>query len=672
MPVFMMCVPFAEPAGPARLLVAEPGKPGAASSFLIVGDMLRGIRNASSNWLGKTIMTVVMAVLIISFAVWGIADIFKGFGQSTLASIGRTEISIEQFRQIYNERLQQFGRQLGRALTPEQARALGIDRQILQQTIAEAVLDEAARARGLGLSDAALRDVIVNDPAFRGLTGAFDASRFQQIIRQAGYTEQRFMAEQRKQTLRREIAATISAGLTPPASQIESLLRYQNEERAVDFIKLGPAQAGTIEAPAPEILTRYFEDNKARFRAPEFRKLAILALTPESVAKTISISDDDAKRVFDERKDKFATPEKRQLLQLVFPDEAAATAARAKIEGGASFEALATEIGKKREDIDLGTLAKSDMIDKTVGDAAFALKAGDVSQPVKGRFGTVLIKAEKIEPGVAPGFDALKDAIKADLASERARGRLQELHNKVEDERAGGAGVGEAAKKLGIEPINVDAIDRSGRDPDGNLVATLQQTANVLAQAFTSDVGVENDPVQLGGGYIWFDVLGVTKSRDRTFDEAKSRVEERWRADQVEAKLRAKGGEIVKALGEGKNLADIAASLGVKVERADKLKRREASDALPQSIVGQVFTTAKDKAGDGGGKDANEWIVYRVTQITLPDAAPGSDSVKRATEALQSTLSDDLLAQYVLNLEAQIGTKINQTAFNQITGATAK
>lgn len=617
-------------------------------------------------------MTVVMAVLIISFAVWGIADIFKGFGQSTLASVGRTEISIEQFRQIYNERLQQFGRQLGRALSPEQARALGIDRQILQQTIAEAVLDEAARARGLGLSDAALRDVILNDPAFRGLTGSFDASRFQQIIRQAGYTEQRFMNEQRKQTLRREIAATISAGLNPPASQVEALLRYQNEERAVDFIRLGPAQAGTIDAPAPDVLTRYFDDNKARFRAPEFRKLAIVALTPDSVAKTINISDDDAKRAFDERKDKFTTPEKRRLLQLVFADEAAAAAARDKIANGATFEALATELGKKNEDIDLGTLAKSDLIDKAVADAAFALNAGDVSQPVKGRFGTVLIKADKIEPGLTPSFDSLKDAIKLDLASERARGRIQELHNKMEDERAGGAGVGEAARKIGVAPIDVEAIDRSGRDANGEPVTTLPQAASIIAQAFASDVGVENDPVQVGGGYIWYEVLGVTKSRDRAFDEAKSRVEERWRADQVEARLRAKGGDIVKALGDGKTLADIAAPLGIKVERTDKLKRREPSDALPQGIIGQVFTTPKDKAGDGGGKDANEWIVYRVAQITLPDSAPGSDGVKRAAEALQSTLSDDLLAQYVLNLEAQIGSRINETAYNQITGATAK
>ena len=67
------------------------------------------MRKASSNWLGKTIMAVVMGVLIISFGVWGIADIFRGFGQSTLAKIGHTEISTEQFRQLYTEKLQQIG-----------------------------------------------------------------------------------------------------------------------------------------------------------------------------------------------------------------------------------------------------------------------------------------------------------------------------------------------------------------------------------------------------------------------------------------------------------------------------------------------------------------------------------------------------------------------------------
>src|SRR6202171_2846642 len=157
--------------------------------------MLRGMRKASSNWLGKTIMAVVMGVLIISFGVWGIADIFRGFGQSTLAKVGHIEISTEQFRQLYTEKLQQIGRQFGRPLTMEQARAFGLDRQVLQQTIAEAALDEEARRLGLGQSNDETMRMIFNDPNFRGVNGAFDPARFQTVIRQFGFSEQRFIAE---------------------------------------------------------------------------------------------------------------------------------------------------------------------------------------------------------------------------------------------------------------------------------------------------------------------------------------------------------------------------------------------------------------------------------------------------------------------------------------------
>src|ERR1700761_581426 len=124
--------------------------------------MLRGMRKASSNWLGKIVMATVMGVLIVSFGIWGIADIFRGFGQSTLANGGRTEISSEQFRQIYTDRLQQIGRQFGRPLTSEQARAFGFARQVLQQPIAETTLDEEARRLRLGQSDQETREIILN------------------------------------------------------------------------------------------------------------------------------------------------------------------------------------------------------------------------------------------------------------------------------------------------------------------------------------------------------------------------------------------------------------------------------------------------------------------------------------------------------------------------------
>src|SRR6202030_1710426 len=191
--------------------------------------MLRGMRKASSNWLGKTIMAVVMGVLIVSFGIWGIADIFRGFGQSTVATIGHTEISTNEFRQLYTEKLQQIGRQFGRPLTTDQARAFGIDRQVLQQTIAEAALDEEARRMGLGQSDAETMRMIFSDPNFKGVGGSCDRPRFKATIRQFGFSEQRYVADQRRVSLRRQIAGTITAGLEPPKVMIDALSHYQNE-----------------------------------------------------------------------------------------------------------------------------------------------------------------------------------------------------------------------------------------------------------------------------------------------------------------------------------------------------------------------------------------------------------------------------------------------------------
>src|SRR6201996_8332563 len=212
--------------------------------------MLRGMRKASSNWLGKIIMATVMGVLIISFGIWGIADIFRGFGQSSLAKIGRTEISTDQFRQIYMDRLQQIGRQFGRPLTSDMARQIGVDRQVLQQTIAEAALDEEARRLGLGQSTEETLKTIFNDPNFKGVNGSFDPQRFQGLIRQLGYSEQRFLAEQKRISLRRQIAGTIAAGLEPSNVQLDVLARFQNEQRSIEYIRLGAAQAGTMRAAA--------------------------------------------------------------------------------------------------------------------------------------------------------------------------------------------------------------------------------------------------------------------------------------------------------------------------------------------------------------------------------------------------------------------------------------
>jgi peptidyl-prolyl cis-trans isomerase D len=627
------------------------------------------MRKASSNWLGKIIMATVMGVLIVSFGIWGIADIFRGFGQSTLAKVGHTEISTEQFRQIYTDRLQQIGRQYGRPLTSEQARALGFDRQVLQQTIAETTLDEETRRLGLGQSNEETLKTIVDDPNFKGANGAFDATRFQGMIRQLGYSEQRFIAEQRRISLRRQIAGTIAAGVEPPKVLLEALARFQNGERSIEYLKFTAAQAGTIDPPSPEALAAYFDERKTLFRAPEYRKISFVAITPEEVGKWENVSDDDARKVFEQRRDQLGTPERREIEQIVFPNEGDAAAARSRIASGLSFEDLAKERGLSASDTDLGLISKSAIGDPAIADAAFSLQSGEVSQPAHGKFGFALVKVGKIEPGVTPTYEAYATQIKHDIANERARTKVGELRDKMEDERGGGASVVEAAKKLGLTPVTIEAVDRSGRTPNGQPAANIPRGLDVVSQAFNSDVGVDNDPISYNGGYVWYDVVGITPSRERNLDEVKDQVEARWRGDQISSRLRDKATEMVKKLDEGGKLADEATQAGLSVETAAGFKRDASLPGLNAGVVAAAFRTAKDAAGQTPDAAANGWIVFRVTDITVPPVDLASDDMKKMKNTIERAQVDELLAQYITKLESEIGTSVNETAFAQVTGA---
>jgi peptidyl-prolyl cis-trans isomerase D len=629
--------------------------------------MLRGIRQASSNWLGKAVMAVVMGVLIVSFGVWGIADIFKGFGQSKLAKIGSTEISIEAFRQIYNDRLQQLSRQFGRPLTQEQARLFGLDRQVLQQVVAEAALDEETRRMGLGQSDAETMRVITNDPNFKGLNGQFDAARFQATLRQAGYTEPRYLAEQRRLSLRRQVTGTITSGLEPPKLLLDAITRFQNEQRSIDYIKLDAAQAGTIDPPSPETLAAYFEDHKVQFRAPEYRKLSFAVITPEEIAKWSTVTDEEAKKLYDERKDKMGTPDRREVSQIVFPNMEEATAARGRINASFGFADLAKERGLNPADYDLGMVAKSAIIDPAVANAAFALNSDEVSQPVQGSFGVALVKVGKIEPASVPSYESVAATIKKEIATANARAKVNELQGKMEDERGGGASIVEASQKIGLTAVTIDAVDRSGRMPNGQPVASIPRGLEVVSQAFNSDVGVDNDPISFQGGYVWYDVLGITPSRERPLDEVRDQVEAKWREDQVASRLRTKTAEMVKKLETGGKLADEATAAGAKVESAKDFKREASVAGVPSSAITAAFRVAKDGVGQSGS--GGEWTVFKVTDVVIPPVDLASDEVKKLQETLQRGMADEQVAQYVTKIESVIGTTINQAAFAQVTGA---
>ncbi len=623
--------------------------------------MLESLRKSTSGLVAK----VFIGLIAISFAIWGVGDMFRGANPRDLARVGDTTIDVEVFRQLYQERLQQIGMQIGRSLTPDQARAMGLDRQLLGEVISETALDIKAGELGLRVNDEALLARIHTNPAFQGANGSFDPNRFYETLRNAGFTEARYVDAERRLMLRQQVGRALSADATAPQALRDALRRFENEERAVRFVEIRADQVGNIPAPSEEELKSYFDESAAAFRAPEYRKLVVLSLTPESVAESIEVADEDVKQAYESIRDRLGRPERREVDQLVINDAEEAKAIADRLASGTSFDEIVKERNLGAKDVALGLVSRNEILDSAVADAVFGLSAGEVSQAIKGRFGTVFARVSKIEPGEQPSFEQVEDTIRRDLAMQRARNQILDRHDKIEDERAAGAHLSEIAAKVGAKAVTIDAVDRSGRGPDGEPIRDVPGLADLLDEAFVTDPGVEADPVELGrnDGYAWFEVLEITPSRDRTFEEARPRVEERWRQEEVAQRLTERAEAIRGKLDAGESFE--SAAPGLTVQTREQLKRGTNVEGLGRQATAAVFDTAAERSGIAPTDDNAGRVVFRVTAVDVP---AGGEQNQEMVENLNLGIQDDILVQYVMNLQNRLGVQVNPEALQNVTG----
>jgi peptidyl-prolyl cis-trans isomerase D len=419
------------------------------------------------------------------------------------------------------------------------------------------------------------------------------------------------------------------------------------------------------------VIQAYYDSHKADFRSPEYRNIVVLSLTPGDVAKPDEVSDADARSFYERNIGRFGTPERRQLEQIVFPNEEEARAALARLGNEFSFEALAKERGITEKDLDLGLMTKSDIFDKAVADAAFALQEGAISEPIKGAFGVTLVKVVKIEPDQSKKFEDVAAEIKQTVANDRARSEIAKRHDKIEDERGAGLRLAEIAPKIGLKASVFDAVDRNGRDPEGKSVSGWPAGINPISSAFTTDVGVDSEPLQVpGGGYVWVEVLGIKPARDRPLDEVRAEVEQRWRNEEISKRLQAKASEMVEKLKGGAPFADVAGAEGLTPQTTFGIKRggNPGNNTISPRVIEAVFQAEKDAAGSAEGNGPAEWVVFRLTDITVPDFDAASSEAKRVAEAMRGQLREDLMAQYVQRLQTDLGVTINQDALRRVAG----
>ncbi|HEV3241884.1 MAG TPA: peptidyl-prolyl cis-trans isomerase, partial [Methyloceanibacter sp.] len=522
---------------------------------------------------GRAFGMILMGMLVISFAIWGIADIFRGYGSQTLIQVGGTEITPQEYSRAQRDVLRAMSSDAGRSLSLQEARDAGLENRVLERLIGGAAVDTHAKSLRLGISDEALLQGILKDPAFQDSTGNFNPLALQQALRNMDLSEQGYLASERERNLRRQLLSTV--GRTPAASQVflNALNNYNNETRSLRYVVVPATAAGAVPEPTDEDLKRFYDNHQAKFTQPEFRKIGVLAVTPEMVKNKVQITDDDLKAVFDKEKDKLGTPERRRMQQIAFPDKAAADAAYQKIQSGTGFVDLAKEQGVSEINLDLGMLKRSDMADSAIGDAAFRLEKDKVSEPVTGALGkTVLLRVTEIQPGKIVTFEEAKPEFEKKILKDRAQSAILDLHDRIEDERGAGTQLSEVADKFKLTYKVFVQVDRQGKTPDGTVV-NLPQKTDLLNAVFATEVGVENDPLDAKDeGLIWYEVLGITPQQLKPFDQVKDDVKKDWSLDEQRTRLVKYTDDLVKQLSAGKVLEDLAKDLNTQVTPTEPLK----------------------------------------------------------------------------------------------------
>lgn len=626
--------------------------------------MLDSLRKAAGTWVAKTLLLL----LVLSFAVWGISGQVSGVlgGHESVVRVGGTSVSVNEYRLAYDRQINALSQQFGQRLTQEQVNALGLDRQVLAQLVSGALLDEQARKIGLGISQDRLAALTHEDPAFHGPGGQFDRQMFDYVLRQVGMRPEDYLHNRAQVARRQQIIEAATDGLKVPDTFLKAFALYQGEDRTVDYLALPKSLVEPITAPSDADLSAYFEENKQRYAAPEYRKFSYIRLEPEDIMDVASISDEQVAEDYEKNKALFTTPETRKIEQIVFKSEQDAHTARDSINAGATFDKVYAAQGKTEEDVQLGTLAKDKIADQPVADVAFALGLNEVSQVVKGAFGPVLLRVTEINAELAKPLAEVSDQIRKDLALSEATRVLLDVHDAYEDARAGGDSMEEAAAKQRLKVVAVESIDRSGRAPDESIIRDLPESANLIRAAFEAETGIENESITTAnGGYLFYEVNSVTPARDRTLDEVRERVIADWTALETEKKLLAKAGELQKRVQEGAELDALASELSLEKQTKRGLKRSADDADFGREGAAEIFEVSEGGSGIVPSPAGDAQILFKVAQVVEPAGADASTVPEDVRTSFAAGLSGDLLDQLVARLQTEYKVEIDQVAISQ-------
>lgn len=640
--------------------------------------MLRAMRGATKTWAIK----LFLLFLVLSFAIWGVGDMFRGnpqqrlvacigglyppftafFGSNATICTGKkitAEMLETEFRRAYEVQRKKNGQEY----TLKAARQQGLMTETLKSMTHRILFNGVADALGLRFDDAFVMKQIAAVPGMLTPDGRIKADLFDRLLRETHMTQGELLDYTRDTVQRDLLLATMLDIANPPQYAAAQLLAAQGQARELQALRLANDAMDAPTAPDDAELHAFYDAHTAQFTAPEYRSVSVLQLALEDLSKRTVITDQDLTTAYDKRKSEFAIPERRDLVQVVLPDENKAKQFldQAKTSGGVKLAALQQK---------LKVVTLDDQSEQNIFPAfytsVFTADAGALIGPIKTDFGWHVIQVLNIKPASQPPLDDVRATLRGRMQQERAADEIQNLANKVDDALAGGKNLEEISETYQLKFARFPAIDAGGAIESGTS-AGLPSPDLILSQAFGLTEGETSSLLDdRKGNYLVLHVDKITPSHVRALATIRDKVVTAWRANRQNKAAAAKIRELADAWQKDSNaLAALANQKGVSIVQVKPVSRLTGFDkALPSSMEKTVFAL---KPGDVAiGADNVAQYAVRVANFKPFDPSGNSAAQAGLKAELTQKWRGNMLEEYVKQLQQETPVNINQALLREL------